>query len=47
MDPTKANNGGFNQLLVWKLEAGGALDLDPEESESWTVGFASRAESYQ
>ena len=26
-------------LLVWKLKPG-ALDLDPEESESWTVGFA-------
>ena len=34
-----ANNGGFNTFSV-EAEAGGALDLDPEESESWTVGFA-------
>ena len=39
VDPTKANNGGFNTFSV-EAEAGGALDLDPEESESWTVGFA-------
>jgi len=39
VDPTTANNGGFNTFSV-EAEAGGALDLDPEESESWTLGFA-------
>jgi len=39
VDPTRANNGGFNTFSV-EAEAGGALDLDPEESESWTFGFA-------
>ena len=38
MDPTKANNGGFNTFSV-KLKPGG-LRFGSEESESWTVGFA-------
>ena len=39
VDPTLANNGGFNTYSV-EVQAGGSLELDPEESESWTVGFA-------
>ena len=39
VDPTLANNGGFNTFSV-EVQAGGSLELDPEESESWTVGFA-------
>ena len=39
VDPTIANNGGFNVYSV-EVQAGGSLELEPEESESWTVGFA-------
>ena len=39
VDPTLANNGGFNSFSV-EVEQGGSLELDPEESESWTAGFA-------
>jgi len=39
VDPTLANNGGFNTFSV-EVQQGGSLTLDPEESESWTVGFA-------
>lgn len=39
VDPTLANNGGFNTFSV-EVQQGGSLELDPEESESWTVGFA-------
>ena len=39
VDPTIADNGGFNTFSV-EVSQGGSLELDPEESESWTVGFA-------
>lgn len=39
VDPTLANNNGFNTFSVEVL-TGGSLELDPEESESWTLGFA-------
>ncbi len=39
VDPTVANNGGFNSFST-EQAAGGALDLDAEESESWSAGFA-------
>ena len=39
VDPTLANNGGFNSFSV-EVQQGGSLELDPEESESWTAGFA-------
>ena len=39
VDPTLANNGGFNTFSV-EVAAGGSLELEPEESESWTLGFA-------
>ena len=39
VDPTLANNNGFNAYSVESAE-GGSLTLDPEESESWSAGFA-------
>ena len=39
VDPTLANNNGFNVFSV-EVEQGGSLELAPEESESWTVGFS-------
>ena len=39
VDPRLANNNGFNTFSV-EVQQGGSLELDPEESESWTVGFA-------
>lgn len=39
VDPTLANNNGFNTFST-EISAGGALDLDAEESESWSAGFA-------
>lgn len=39
VDPTAHYNGGFNTYSVEQSE-GGSLTLDPEESESWSVGFA-------
>ena len=39
VDPFLANNGGFNTFSV-EVQAGGSPTLDPEESESWTLGFA-------
>ena len=39
VDPTAYYNGGFNAYSVEQSE-GGSLTLDPEESESWSVGFA-------
>ena len=39
VDPTIANNGGFNTFSV-EVQQGGSLELAPEESESWTVGFS-------
>jgi len=39
VDPTAYYNGGFNAYSVEQSE-GGSLELDPEESESWSVGFA-------
>ena len=39
VDPTLANNNGFNNFSIEASE-GGSLTLSPEESESWTVGFA-------
>jgi iron complex outermembrane receptor protein len=39
VDATLANNDGFNTFSV-EVAQGGSLELDPEESESWTLGFA-------
>ncbi|MDJ0760127.1 MAG: TonB-dependent receptor [Woeseiaceae bacterium] len=39
VDPTLANNNGFNSYSVESAE-GGSLTLDAEESESWSAGFA-------
>jgi len=39
VDPTLANNGGFNVFSV-EVAVGGALDLQAEESESWSAGFS-------
>lgn len=39
VDPLAHYNGGFNAYSVEQSE-GGSLTLDPEESESWSVGFA-------
>ena len=39
VDPTIAGLGGFSSYSV-EVQQGGSLELDPEESESWTVGFA-------
>ncbi len=41
VDPFLANNDGFNNFSV-EVAAGGSLTLDPEESESYTYGFAWR-----
>ena len=38
VDPTTANTGGFNSYSV-EVEAGGSLTLDPESSESLSIGF--------
>lgn len=44
VDPTIANNGGFNVLSTEVQRRGsttvGAPRLEPEESESWSAGFA-------
>ncbi len=40
VDPTMANLGGFFSSYSVEVQQGGSLELDPEESESWTVGFA-------
>ena len=39
VDPTLANNGGFNTFST-EVQQGGSLTLDPEESESFSYGFA-------
>jgi len=39
VDPTLANNNGFNTFST-EVSSGGALDLDAEESESWSAGFS-------
>ena len=39
VDPTLANNNGFNTFST-EVKVGGSLDLDPEESESFSYGFA-------
>ena len=39
VDPTLANNGGFNTFST-EVQTGGSLTLDPEESESFSYGFA-------
>ncbi len=39
VDPTLAQNNGFNAYSV-ELAEGGVLDLDAEESESWSAGFS-------
>ncbi len=39
VDPTLANANGFNNFSTESSE-GGSLTLDPEESESWSAGFA-------
>lgn len=39
VDPTLANNGGFNTFST-EVSTGGSLTLDPEESESYSYGFA-------
>lgn len=39
VDPTLANNNGFNNFST-EVSAGGTLTLNPEESESWSAGFA-------
>ena len=39
VDPTLANVGGLN-VFSTEVSAGGSLALEPEESESWTLGFA-------
>ena len=39
VDPTLANDNGFNRFST-EVSAGGSSTLNPEESESWTAGFA-------
>jgi iron complex outermembrane receptor protein len=39
VDPTLANNGGFNTFST-EVSTGGSLTLNPEESESYSFGFA-------
>lgn len=39
VDPTLANNAGFNNFST-EVQTGGSLTLDPEESESYSYGFA-------
>jgi len=39
VDPTLANNNGFN-VFSTEVARGGATDLNAEESESWSAGFA-------
>ena len=39
VDPTLANNAGFNTFST-EVQTGGSLTLDPEESESFSYGFA-------
>ncbi len=39
VDPTLANNGGFNTFST-EVQQGGSLTLDPEESESFSYGFS-------
>jgi len=39
VDPTLANNGGFNTFST-EVARGGALDLNAEESDAWSAGFA-------
>jgi iron complex outermembrane recepter protein len=39
VDPRAFNNNGFNTYSV-EIAQGGALDLNPETSESYTLGFA-------
>ena len=39
VDPTLANNDGFNNFST-EVQTGGSLTLDPEESESYSYGFA-------
>jgi iron complex outermembrane receptor protein len=39
VDPTLANNGGFNTFST-EVQQGGSLTLDPEESESYSYGFS-------
>jgi len=39
VDPTLANNGGFN-VFSTEVARGGSLDLNAEESESWSAGIS-------
>ncbi len=39
VDPTIANNNGFNTFST-EVASGGALDLNAEESDSWSAGFS-------
>jgi iron complex outermembrane receptor protein len=39
VDPTIADNNGFN-VFSTEIAKGGSLTLDPEESDSWSAGFA-------
>jgi len=39
VDPTLANNNGFN-VFSTEVASGGALDLNAEESESWSAGIS-------
>ena len=39
VDPTIANNNGFN-VFSTEVSSGGALDLQAEESDSWSAGFS-------
>ncbi len=39
VDPMLANNNGFN-VFSTEVASGGALDLNAEESDSWSAGFA-------
>lgn len=39
VDPTLANNNGFN-VFSTEVASGGALDLNAEESTSWSAGFS-------
>jgi iron complex outermembrane receptor protein len=39
VDPTLASNDGFNTFST-EISSGGALDLNPEKSDSWSAGFS-------
>ncbi len=40
VDPTQASNFPFAPVFSTEVSRGGALDLNAEESESWSAGFA-------